>query len=277
MDPENPSTLKGTSSNLSSIVFSSALVGLIIGAGVYAFQESSFKETREDLEQKIASLENQVAQTNTLKTYADQDYSLSFDYPSRLGLPQATSIQPESEGPWWDFKQNSIVFGDYSVVVSATTLDSIRMSENASGELKKDVDSLVTVFKNRKSNLTTPLWLPPSNASIQYHTTPQYIENSDGSFRGVYYYAFIGQELPEEVNGSVKMGDIVAVVSDGTGRIFQVHARLYPDYGSADSYEYENVSCMDNESKTAKCVVNKQVTADFSSTYKKMIESLKSL
>lgn len=200
-------------------------------------------------------------------TYTDKEHQLSFRYPATFGAPKVTVVEPSVDGPWWDFAGTSLVFGDYVRSIDLTTYDSYLKSTSADAELKANVGTLQDIFVARgKTNLkppSKPIWLPPANAAITHYTRPRYIENSAGTFRGVYYFARIGQDDPPEgLNPEGRLEDLVIVLSDGKSRIFQLHIHLPLDYEAPNPNDYQEVECTTRD-LTVTCGVHKDVMADF--------------
>ena len=135
-----------------------------------------------------------------------------------------------------------------------------------SDAVKTDVNSLLSVYNSKSiGSLSKALWLPPSNAAIEANTKPEYIESTDGKFRGVVYFANIGQDIGFSLDSMIVMTDGNYVyqlqVNDVTSK--------YNSYDKSDA----NVQNSNNEYLTyLKTLTSKSsgepIITDFNNIYK---------
>jgi outer membrane murein-binding lipoprotein Lpp len=211
------------------------------------------------------------------KTYTDSTYALSFLYPPTWGTSSMQAITETKDSPWWEFTQHDISFPSKTGILGyVSTFNSYRNSENATVALKDSITQLVSVYTSRSAASASAFWLPPDNASINFHTTPQYIESSNGKYRGVYYYAQIAQYAPATVGGANPLGELIAVLTDGSSKIFQIHDLTYNNYAAiTDATGYQSVSeCVNSKNVAATCIVNKQTVHEFESELKAVLLSV---
>lgn len=286
-----------TRSKLPVIFFAIVATAILIGVGIYAMNRNQSKPavqpsitiaptpaptstttTATETTTKTTPASPPapaVDPTASWKPYSDTEYGVSFKYPTTWPAFAASTIKENADGPFWEFNANLLNFGNYDKTVELSTYDSYRKSANSDAALNIEVDRLAKLFTTKNADTAPAFWLPPSNATIAYHTTPIYIENKTGTYRGVYYFAAIGQDTPGQENGAYKLNDFMLVLTDGTSKIFQFQEFSNVKNQDADTAAYEPAtSCIDSSGNAASCVVNKQLLTDFESEYKNVAASV---
>jgi|GEM_PF-6569096 len=208
-------------------------------------------------------------------TNTNTTYHASIKYPQTWGAPAASTVTPGADSDPWAYQSDVLNFGNTNKTITYSSFDSYRNSSNFTPLLDQEIHQLADVFTNQSASGVTSFWLPPSNAGIFYHTTPQYMASSDGKFRGTYYYAVIGQDYPPQVNGAYKLNDFVATLSDGTATIVQVEQ--YASVATPDTATYQAIDCVDSSGTKTNCVVNDQLLTNFTNEYQPVLQSLTSV
>ncbi len=206
--------------------------------------------------------------TGNWKTYNDIKYSLTFKYPDSWPEPQLTSYnQPDPlsfvqiANDYLDYNPNDS--GKYYFqTVEISLLADYKSSQGSA------YNKLLNVYNNKTATGADKIWMPPSNAAIIAAGPPVYIENNDGSYRGIYYFGTIGQALSTNI-------DLVAILTNGKN-VFQLHIALKSD----QSAQYES-TLLSNPEKFQKYVEGLTTSSDetivkeFNSIYQYIIKSVK--
>lgn len=287
------------------------VVGLLVGAaaggaGVYfltrpaavapaANQSNSAASNSTTTENNATSnVANTISTTTQVpddwKVYHDKTYDVSFSYPPAWGaIAVDKHVASEDSLPIWPVDQTEVSFGfntDPQAIqrefksVELTALSAYSAADkkfNGGSQLIKDADALLEVYHSRSAaSLDHPLWMPSSNAAIIAATTPQYIENADGSFRGIYYYAFIGQNDPT-TGSAKKMTAIRAVLTDGINVVQVSYDKLPNDYikgeGTYTTYAGGCFTGIRNVGPYT-CLVSDKFTSSFEDTISLIVDSI---
>lgn len=286
---ELPLTTPQTHSNKLIII---SLAGVLVaalaaGGGVYFYQKAKNDEAQKDLQAQINDLKSKVADsgqvanptptptlaptvtttpnpTATWKIYASSTYNVSFKYPENLAAPR-NSIETTETAPIGLAKAEIISFLDDKLSPSLMVSSSRVWVEDYAPLLK----TLQQTYEKRSvtSNLAKDYPYIVNAANVA-STTPQYIESSDGIYRGVYWYGYYGQDFDSSVK-SLPLNNLNFVVTDNKNTVIQMHK------GVAEA-NTTPVDCVVNvdEAKGKPCALSSSA-ADVLSTYRLIIESLK--
>ncbi|MDP2587429.1 MAG: hypothetical protein Q8P33_01470 [bacterium] len=221
---------KGAS--LTIAIVASALGGLLVGGALVFFVMDSRQpgivvstQDQSDLNQtdtisKSAGDDTADAGTQDLssartgwETYSDRSYLVDFEYPPEWAplevfddyqsfFSDLVSTEVEFAAGAADYRSLSIStlsdleFLDLEPVTDAVaTLKSVYASKNAEGIAQAPLPLLV-------------------NAGIFYNTDPVYVQSASGSYRGVYYFAQIGNGLPQ-TGPEIQLPALVMVLTNG--------------------------------------------------------------
>jgi len=289
IEEPKPPKPKKSYTGLIIVILLIVIVGLIFFIFVYTkgnggiselFKKKTATATTTQTTESSATKTTSKSLTKTVdpysgwKSYKSDKYALSFKYPS--------DWNDATEGKNEDLEMipvdyTGISFGDdskYSVALSKTT--------DYTDQSKDSVDLLKRIFDGSSNEVTT-IWLPPGNAAIQAYVIPKYIETTDRKWRGIYYFANIG-------NGYSTAITALAVLTDGNDNIVQlsltgdsIKSSEYPCISGEQTdcssskleeqvsgfHEYINTIDEANSSET--------VIKDFHSTLKKVVASLQSV
>lgn len=159
---------------------------------------------------KLAS----VDATKDWKTYEDKTYGISFKYPKDwTDSPKVNNY--EGSEAMIDRASREIVFKDFdkdklSATVSFSNYDTYKT------DFSDSITALQAIYTNKKvSSTDNKLSFPP--LPIIAKSSAKYIETSDGKFRGLYYFANVGQDTSSNVY------DII-ILTDGQSKIVQIKA-----------------------------------------------------
>lgn len=202
----------------------------LAGGAVWYFLDKKFEAAKKTSSDQIAKLETEVnnlknAASSTInstvapttdktagwKTATDTRYSLSFKYPStwpdaEIGYQagEADSPQPISSGGAIFAPNNDY----YNRAVEITKYSDYPASWNDKLTIMKNV------YNNKSVTGADKLLLPGTNAATMANTAPTYIATFDGRWRGIYYFANIGQDYSTSITCVIQM-------TDGTNNIVQ--------------------------------------------------------
>lgn len=209
--------------------------------------------------------------TANWKTYNDAKYGLSFKYPDNWSDPKLSSYDQPDPLYFVPIANDNLDFNPvhagakyYIQLIEISHLDDYK---NTEGNLES-YNKLLNVYNTKNASGADKLWMPHSNAAIIAAGPPVYIENNDGSYRGIYYFATIGQALTTNI-------DMVAILTNAKN-VFQLHIAMKSD----KSAQYEPTLETDPE-KFNEYVEGLTTSSDetlvkeFNSIYQYIIKSVK--
>jgi len=264
---------------LSFLLIAVVLIAVVVG-GAYLFGKAGVKP-EEKRGEKVISLTKalDVTPSPTLtpeavipaawKLYEAVDYVVSFRYPDTWEAPKV-EINKKEEG-MIDLDYKSLIFEDKP----DGSWKSVELSNISTYQdnaiLKAKVEKLKTIYQTKTVDPKEWFWLPPSNAAIVATSKVQYLENSDSSMRGAYYYAYIGQGEIEPVSTTRKLFNLVIVLTDGKAKIVQIQIRT--SYTKLASRTYTELNDCNLDTGRTKCMVDKELV-DNLSIYKNIASSI---
>jgi hypothetical protein len=218
--------------------------------------------------------------TTGWKTYTSSDFGLSFKYPNTWNDPTSTINKKEDEGliPVDYTGLNFLKDGDTS---GFRTAELSFVSSYQGTSLAVNAQTLLDVYSSKDASGVGKLWLPSENAAIMAANTPKYIQTVDGKYRGVYYFATIGQDYSTSL-------DLILIMTDGSNNIVQFQSSSNSDKSGDYSCISSGQSCSDDQLQSQfnsfKDYVQgiddsstETIVKNFNSTYKYVAQSLKSL
>jgi len=264
--------------------FSFVLIAIVLVAGVaggaYMFGKAGVK-TEEKSGEKVISPTQALGATPSLtptseavipaawKLYEAVDYVVSFRYPGTWETPKV-EINKKGEG-MIDLDYKSLIFEDKP----DGSWKSVELSNFSTYQdnaiLKAKVEKLKTIYQTKTVDPKEWFWLPPSNAAVVATSKVKYLENSDSSMRGVYYYAYIGQGEIEPVSTTRKLFNLVIVLTDGKAKIVQIQIRT--PYTNFAGRTYAELNDCNLDTGRTKCMVDKELV-DNLSIYKNISSSI---
>ena len=252
------------------------LVGLSIGAYLLG-KAGVIKEDKNEATTESTTLAKAVTTTSTpensvpssWKSYYDNDYLISFKYPNTWDNPKI-EINKKGEG-WFNLDYKDLIFenGQDGTWKSVELSNYSTYTENS--DLQAKVEKLKTIYQTKTVNPTEWFWLPPSNAAVVATSKVQYLENNDGTYRGVYYFAYIGQGEVEPTSNTRKMFNLVMVLTDGKEKIIQMQVRTA--YNNLSARTFEKLDDCNLDTGRTICQVDKELV-DNLSIYKNIVFSI---
>ena len=205
------------------------------------------------------------------KTYKSDKYGIQFKYPA--SYPDATEEENDVQG---------MIPVEYTLVkLSDDYTKSVDLSNTSaySDQYKTDVDQLISNYNGTAEDMK-PLWLPPGNAAIQASTVPEKYNTPDDKWRGIYYFATIGNGYSTKLTAMVVLTDGAKIVQFA----FADNSDKSSDYPCVTS----NASCSGDQVEadahkfwdyvnTLKNSDSETVMKNFRSTYKKIVNSLEAI
>ncbi len=153
-----------------------------------------------------------------LSSYSNPEFRIRFSYPSSWGKAQAEKY-PKSDMLAVD--ETDVTFEGLKQGYEIRSVVLTRLSSYGA-DCKAAIDNIKKVYSQRNVNGVPVILLPPPNAGVAAHTSPRYIENAGGSFRGMYYFASIGQDVASYV-------DSMIILFNGRDDIVTIHISRLSD------------------------------------------------
>lgn len=207
------------------------------------------------------------------KTYKSTKYGVRFKYPS--DYPDATENINDPQ----DIVITPVEYT--TVKLSDDNTKSVDLSNVSvyGDDFKTDIDLLISNYNGTAEDMKT-LWLPLGNAAIQANTVPEKIATPDNKWRGIYYFANIGNGYSTKLTAMVVLTDKTTIVqfalADELDKSADYPCLLSNSSCSADQVKSDARKLWDYVN-TLKNDDNETVMKNFRSTYKKIIDSLKSI
>lgn len=250
-------------------------VAVIVFGGAYTWASFNQPSLIEDFGGRSLTVTKPLdieKETSEWKTYQNKSYGVSFKYPKEWPTPKEEKISKDDEpilvaSTYLDFNSTNKAI-QYSADIS-----------NFSGygaAYSKDLEKLKTIFASKKVDGNEKLWLPPSNAMIVAHSKTSYIETPDKKYRGLYFFANIGQDISTDL-------DCLIIMTDGTENIIQIH--IAGKSIKASDYQKQNITQNEKAQKDfqnyVKSLTSKStdepIIKDFASTYSVIAKSIKGI
>ncbi len=146
------------------------------------------------------------------RTYEDKTYGISFKYPKEWTTPKVEDVGKDDGPIPLDFRNLSFSGNPKNVSVNISKFSAY------GSQFNDDIAEIKKVYVDRSAKDAGKLWLPPSNAMIAANSKPEYIETADKKYRGIVYFANIGQD----VNASL---DAIVIMTDGSTNILQIQVQ----------------------------------------------------
>ncbi len=212
------------------ILISFVLTAVIVGGGTYYLTNAKATKDKDALQTQINDLNTKVADAEkTLadaeikaefakqyagwQTFTSKDYGVSFQYPKSWPVARAELVAKDDPIP---VASQYINLGtnvtDANFVMRSVELTKI---SDYSSPLSESTQKIKGIFDSRSTEGIDKIMLPPVNARIWNNTKPEYLETPDGSFRGIVYFANIGQDYSFNLN-------CIILLTDGKDKIFQL-------------------------------------------------------
>ncbi|MCX6808785.1 MAG: hypothetical protein NTW50_03925, partial [Candidatus Berkelbacteria bacterium] len=283
--------VKSTSRNKSNIwiiVIAVVATAILVGGGTWYFLNKKATSDKKDLQAQIDALggkttvttDDSTATTTTpsdtasdpttsWKTLTDSHYSLSLKYPDSWPTT-TTTYMTAAENDFLGVAASNANFVSSSMADKGKirNVDISKLSDFTDTTTKAEATQMKTVYSSKSaSGATGKIYLGAMNAAIAGATAPTYIETTDGKFRGIYYFASIGQDYSTTI-------DCVIVMTDNTNSItfhFALPSDKAKDYTKADGTINPTFLTYVQALTTSS---TETIVTEFNSTYKYMALSL---
>lgn len=208
--------------------------------------------------------------TEGWKTYTDSTYHASFKYPATWANAVAEGIVGEENTPT-PVSYNSVVFGTSSSGKYGSRVAELsNYTAYANSNIAEDITTLKGVYTSKNAASAAKLWLPPGGASIMAASAPQYIETADGSWRGIYYFANIGQAYTTTLSCMI-------IMTDGSASIVQLDIAMESDNAAQYTSTLGQNENFPNYVKSLDLNSTETIVTEFKSIYKIIAQSLTSI
>lgn len=208
--------------------------------------------------------------TEGWKTYTDSTYHASFKYPATWPNAQVEGVVGEPGTPT-PVSYNSVVFGiSNDAKYHNRSVDLSNYTAYSGSGLESEVTKLKTVYTSKSAAGAAKLWLPPSAASIMAASTPQYLETADAKWRGLYYFANIGQAYSTTIS-------CIVIMTDGSANIVQLHLSMDSDNAAQYTATLGQDESFQNYVKSLDLNSTETIVTEFKSIYKIIAQSLTSI
>jgi len=156
-----------------------------------------------------------VSATAGWKTLTDSHFGISFKYPATW---------PTSKSAYMTAEENDLigVAESWASLTTDTLADKgktryvriAKLSDFVNDPSKNQATQLKAVYANKSAAAAVKgTMLPPVNAATSGATTPVYIQTADGVFRGISYFASIGQDYSTTIDCVIVMTDNTNVIT----------------------------------------------------------------
>lgn len=220
-------------------------------------------------------------------TYTDSSYHIAFQYPS------SWKIERTERGMMGGIiDQKAIIFTKIQtqpdIVVSLYSYNNFNNdpllnegSRKGILRMRSQIQRLREIFQLRKTTDTDTLEDLLTDAVLIAHTPVQYIESSDGSFRGIYYFEHAEQQLTDISITMIRLREFVAVLTDGKGTIIQIDIDMPTtpsDWEHPSTVGHQIINdCRILRGSKSVCGLNTELLSNFEKIYKNIILSIKSI
>ncbi len=271
-------TTKGKKILLLVISTTILLFATVVGFMIYS---SSKKMAQEKNDTNIPPAESVVVTTTGTKTKEPdptegwktvkvESHNLQFKYPEKLGNPEKEEHTPSEMDIVPSVKQQIVRFTG-SNATKVAVVDVISIADyKKNNQFAEKLATIKNIYEKSSAEGAEELTATFINAATLASTSPQYIETADKKYRGIYYFANIGQANTTELSSVIVMTDNKNIVQF----IFTHEA------DNASQYEtdlYEPNSALMSYVKSLTENSNETVARNFKETYKLMAQSLEEL
>jgi len=274
------------------VLISVVATAMIAGSGSYFYINHKAETAKNDLQAQINDLSVKLADVsdnsnNTLvavantnqntntdptdgwKTFTDSNYATTLKYPSTLPVPTLSVVKMGAQDIFPNINWDNIKFPvqvaeqSYGTSVNISTLAEYK---NSSAYVQS-YNQIMSVYNNKNASGASKLLMPPENAQITASSSPTYIENTNGEYRGIYYFANIGQDYSTDLA-------LIAILTNNKNVV-----ELNVTMNSDKSAQY--TSTLGKDSTFPSYVANLNSSSDetianeFLSTYQYLIKSIK--
>jgi len=263
----------------------------LVGGGVYYMMKKKSDSDTKSLNDRISALETQLNTASTKeavspatadtaptvdptegwKTLNITSRGVSFKYPSSIGTPKTEDYTASSEGPTVDIDSYEVTFEGNSALQIANARV-VRFSDYAKdAQFKAKADAIKQIYTSKSATGGKKLFATFINAAFLAAGEPQYIQTTDGKYRGIYYFASIGQSYSTTI-------DCIVLMTDGTDNVIQFHFSQNSDKAS----QYQATIQQENSPfvqyvNTLTAASTDTIAKDLTAIYKNMALSIKPL
>jgi len=234
---------------------------LLAAAGSYWWQNIS---QREESEPALLTPKAEADPTDGWQTYLDSKYELSFKYPADWQEPEVDDIKADQAISLIDYRYVDFKESGYRI----RSVDLSFYKEYQDTNQEEDLEKLKEVYQSQSAAGADEIWLPHGNAAFGASTKPEYLETEDGQYRGIYYFANIGQAYTTDL-------DCLVIMTDGASKIFQLHIAKKSDY--SDQYEVEFSGSSSEYSKAYQKYYDYVETIDSQTSDESLVEEFNSI
>ena len=202
--------------NILSILLLIIILLVLVTGGFFWWQQVRTEQVKqEETEEEAQPAVEEEDPTTGWKTYQDKSYQLSFKYPADWSKPMVDDIDKDIFFTPIDYRFLDFAAGE-NEMYKAQTVDLSSYQAYRNSDLGSDLERLKDIYQARDCTGAKNLWLPSANAAMLTSTKPEYIETDDGEFRGIYYFASVGQDFSPVI-------DCFIIMTDGQKKVFQLH------------------------------------------------------
>jgi hypothetical protein len=201
-------------------------------------------------------------QMNWTNTYTDRGYGVKFLYPPTFSSVNSSTITPSS----YIVPATAITLKGSSSIQASIVLS--KLADYKGTVASSAADQLRQAYESRGTTSLLSTLLPPSSLGLVVASNPSYIQSSDGTFRGVSLYGYLGQNAPAAQNGRITLTTAIVVVTNG-----QVIWQLTASDQDAQTDLQDLSNCKSNNG-TVQCSVSSKLQQEMTQIYLPMAASL---
>jgi hypothetical protein len=203
-------------------------------------------------------------------THSEPGFRIRFSYPVSWGKAKTEKWVKDDISVLVDETYVSFEGGSAGYDIRGVGFSKIA---SYSAEYKTGIDLMKRVYAQRSAAgivADRAVEVPPVNAGWMAVTAPRYIESADGTFRGVYQFASIAQDVSPNV-------DCVITLYDGKESIVRLHVARQSDN---PQYTFQKIQSESGMKAFHRYIAgltessNETVVREFSGMYREIAKSL---
>ncbi|MBP6930025.1 hypothetical protein KBB60_00235 [Patescibacteria group bacterium] len=271
-------TTKGKRLLLIAIIATVFLFAIVIGLVIYFSNKKLAQEANGTDVPPVESIAVTTTGTKTKeynptegwKTVKVESHGLQFKYPEKLGNPEKEEYIPGEVELMPSVRSQIIRFtGNNALELAMVDVMSIAdYKEN--NEFSEKLAKIQTIYESSSAEGANELTATFLNAGVLISSPAEYIETADKKYRGIYYFANIGQAYSTKLSCVIVMTDNKNIIQFLYMQDADNASRYEADLNDENSTLARYIKALNEDS-------DESTTRNFKETYKLMALSLEEL